>query len=128
VNVLEQNYEYDLLEPDKLLRKYVGRDVILARRRSENGQARDEEVKARLLSCLRRPSSEWRLPPIPGFPGKWRSRQLPDSPPANSDKSFAETQLCRDQMTAIMPASRGGVRARAGHTGWLTGNWRQTPI
>jgi hypothetical protein len=31
VNVLEQNYEYDLLEPDKLLRKYVGRDVILVR-------------------------------------------------------------------------------------------------
>src|SRR5262249_1447142 len=26
VNVLEQSYEYDLLEPDKLLRKYVGRD------------------------------------------------------------------------------------------------------
>jgi len=50
VNVLEQNYEYDLLEPDKLLRKYVGRDVILVRRRSENGQSRDEEVKARLLS------------------------------------------------------------------------------
>ena len=37
VNVLEQNYEYDLLEPDKLLRKYVGRDVTLVRRRSENG-------------------------------------------------------------------------------------------
>ena len=26
VTVLEQNYEYDLLEPDKLLRKYVGRE------------------------------------------------------------------------------------------------------
>ena len=50
VNVLEQNYEYDLLEPDKLLRKYVGRDVILVRRRSENGQTREEDVKARLLS------------------------------------------------------------------------------
>jgi hypothetical protein len=50
VSVLEQNYEYDLLEPDKLLRKYVGRDVILVRRRSENGQTREEEVKARLLS------------------------------------------------------------------------------
>jgi hypothetical protein len=50
VNVLEQNYEYDLLEPDKLLRKYVGRDVILVRRRSENGGTREEEVKARLLS------------------------------------------------------------------------------
>src|SRR4051812_49161485 len=50
VSVLEQNYEYDLLEPDKLLRKYVGRDVILVRRRSENGETRDEEVKARLVS------------------------------------------------------------------------------
>ena len=50
VNVLEQNYEYDLLEPDKLLRKYVGRDVTLVRRRSENGETRVEEVKARLLS------------------------------------------------------------------------------
>src|SRR5882724_10721088 len=50
VNVLEQNYEYDLLEPDKLLRKYVGRDVTLVRRRSENGETREEEVKARLLS------------------------------------------------------------------------------
>src|SRR5258707_7121824 len=50
VTVLEQNYEYDLLEPDKLLRKYVGRDVTLVRRRSENGQTREEEVKARLLS------------------------------------------------------------------------------
>ena len=50
VNVVEQNYEYDLLEPDKLLRKYVGRDVVLVRRRSENGQTREEEVTARLLS------------------------------------------------------------------------------
>jgi hypothetical protein len=50
VNVLEQNYEYDLLEPDKLLKKYVGREVTLVRRRSENGVTREEEVKARLLS------------------------------------------------------------------------------
>jgi hypothetical protein len=50
LGILEQNYEYDLLEPDKLLRKYVGRDVILIRPRQENGTSRDEEVKARLLS------------------------------------------------------------------------------
>jgi len=42
VSVLEQNYEYDLLDPDKLLRKYVGRDVTLVR----NGEA----LHARLLS------------------------------------------------------------------------------
>jgi hypothetical protein len=50
INVLEQNYEYDLLEPDKLLRKYVGRDVTLVRRRQEDGSTREELVKARLLS------------------------------------------------------------------------------
>ena len=50
VSVLEQNYEYDLLEPEKLLRKYVGREVTLVRRRTENGQAREEEFKAKLLS------------------------------------------------------------------------------
>jgi len=50
VNVLEQNYEYDLLEPDKLLRKYVGRDVTLIRTRQENGTTRQQEVVARLLS------------------------------------------------------------------------------
>jgi hypothetical protein len=50
LGILEQNYEYDLLEPDKLLRKYVGRDVILMRPRQENGTTRHEEVTARLLS------------------------------------------------------------------------------
>jgi hypothetical protein len=50
VSVLEQNYEYDLLEPDKLLRKYVGRDVTLVRLRQDGGVTREEEVTARLLS------------------------------------------------------------------------------
>ena len=50
VGVLEQNYEYDLIEPDKLLRKYVGRDVTLVRMRQDNGVTREEAVQARLLS------------------------------------------------------------------------------
>src|SRR6188768_2637832 len=50
VRVLEQNYEYDLLEPDKLLRKYVGRDVTLVRSRVDGGTTREEAVTARLLS------------------------------------------------------------------------------
>ena len=55
VSVLEQNYEYDLLEPDKLLRKYVGREVTLMRNRTENGTTRQEEVKALLLSYNNQP-------------------------------------------------------------------------
>jgi hypothetical protein len=50
VSVLEQNYEYDLLDPDKLLHKYVGRDVTLVRKRGDGGSAREDDVKARLLS------------------------------------------------------------------------------
>lgn len=59
VNVLEQNYEYDLLEPDKLLRKYVGRDVTLVRRKTEQGTTIEEELKARLLSYNNAPV--WRI-------------------------------------------------------------------
>jgi hypothetical protein len=50
VSVLEQNYEYDLLDPDKLLRKYVGREVTLMRNRQDGGTTRQDEVKATLLS------------------------------------------------------------------------------
>ena len=50
VSVVEQNYEYDLLDPDKLLRKYIGRDVTLVRTRPTGNGSREEEVTARLLS------------------------------------------------------------------------------
>jgi len=59
VRVLEQNYEYDLLEPDKLLRKYVGRDVTMVRTRQENGTTIEEDVQARLLSYNNGPI--WRI-------------------------------------------------------------------
>src|SRR5216683_6227495 len=42
LGVLEQNYEYDLLDPNKLLQKYVGREVTMMRG--------DQEVKATLLA------------------------------------------------------------------------------
>jgi hypothetical protein len=59
LSVLEQNYEYDLLEPEKLLKKYVGRDITLVRTRTENGTTRQEEVKAHLLSYNNGPV--WRI-------------------------------------------------------------------
>ena len=59
VSVLEQNYEYDLLEPDKLLRKYVGRDVTLVRTRQVDGTTQEETVTARLLSYNTQPV--WRI-------------------------------------------------------------------
>src|SRR3974377_847487 len=50
VGVLEQNYEYDLLEPNKLLNKYVGKEVTLVRSYMDNGTTKREEIKATLLA------------------------------------------------------------------------------
>jgi hypothetical protein len=59
VSVLEQNYEYDLLEPDKLLRKYVGRDVTIVRTVQANGTTKEEQITAHLLSFNGQPV--WRI-------------------------------------------------------------------
>ena len=50
LSVLEQNYEYDLLDPNKLLQKFVGREVTLVRPKLSSGTTEYEEVKATLLS------------------------------------------------------------------------------
>jgi len=50
VSAQEQNYEYDLLEPNKLLNKYVGKEVTLVRTYMDNGSTKHEEIKATLLA------------------------------------------------------------------------------
>lgn len=57
--VLEQNYEYDLLDPQKLLSKYVGREVTLVRTTMEGGTSKTTEVKATLLALNNGPV--WRV-------------------------------------------------------------------
>ncbi|MFY9753634.1 MAG: DUF4139 domain-containing protein [Candidatus Acidiferrales bacterium] len=50
LNVIEQDYEYDLLDPQKLLQKYVGREVTLVRAERDAGSTRYVETKALLLA------------------------------------------------------------------------------
>jgi len=50
LNVIEQNYEFDLLDPQKLLQKYVGREVTLVRAEKDGGSTRWVETKAALLA------------------------------------------------------------------------------
>ncbi len=50
LQVIEQSYEYDLLNPQKLLDKYVGRELTLVLRRVENNSERLVPVQATLLS------------------------------------------------------------------------------
>ncbi len=59
LGVIEQNYEYDLLEPAKLLNKYVGKEVTLVRTYMDNNTTKREEIKATLLANNNGPV--WRI-------------------------------------------------------------------
>src|SRR3954464_7764389 len=50
LRILEQNYQYDLLNPAKLLDKFVGREITLVLRRYQNNTESFEPVHATLLS------------------------------------------------------------------------------
>src|SRR5215471_16024032 len=50
LRILEQNYQYELLNPAKLLDKFVGREITLVLRRYQNNTESFEPVQATLLS------------------------------------------------------------------------------
>ena len=50
LDVIEQDYEYDLLDPQKLLQKFVGREVTLVRAERDSGSTHYVETKALLLA------------------------------------------------------------------------------
>jgi hypothetical protein len=66
VNVLEQNYEMICSSPTSCC-EIRGRDVTLVRRRSENGETREEEVKARFSATTTRPSGRLAARSSPGW-------------------------------------------------------------
>ena len=78
LSVLEQNYEYDLLEPQKLLAKYVGREVTLVRPRTVNGSTEWEDVKATLIANNNGPIWKIGNEIVTGYPsGTFRFPELP---------------------------------------------------
>ncbi len=115
VSVLEQNYEYDLLEPDKLLRKYVGREVTLVRTRAEERHRRaQEEVKAELLSYNNAPV--WRIGKeiVTGLHADHiRFPELPDN--------------LYSRPTLIWTLQNGGAQGIASRRRTSPANWRGTP-
>src|SRR2546423_12871365 len=50
LRILEQNYQYDLLNPAKLLDKFVGKEITLVLRRYQNNTENFEPVQATLMS------------------------------------------------------------------------------
>ena len=80
LGVLEQNYQFDLLDPERLLRKYVGRDVKLLRRYDEGGTTREREVTARLLAYNQAPRQRDRDRPPPRSDAVSRDSRQPAQP------------------------------------------------
>ncbi len=77
LQVLEQNYQYDLLNPQKLLEKYVGRTVKIYRYNSQTG--RDEEYEAEVLSVNGGPILRIGNEITFNFPGRFSFPEIPEN-------------------------------------------------
>lgn len=73
--VLEQNYRYDLLTPETLLEKYVGRNVRAYR--YHEATAKEEAVDARLLSVAGGPILQMGQEITFNYPGRLAFSELP---------------------------------------------------
>ena len=77
LRVLEQNYRYDLLSPDKLLEKYVGKKVKVVRWNDKTGH--DEETDAEVLSTTGGTVLKIGGEITYGFPGRISFPSVPDN-------------------------------------------------
>jgi hypothetical protein len=109
VGVLEQNYEYDLLEPAKLLNKYVGKEVTLVRSYMDNGTTKHEEIKATLLANNNGPV--WKIGNDIVTGGYSESYRFPEVP-AN----------LYDRPTLLMSLQNFGALKQKIETSYLAGN------
>jgi hypothetical protein len=109
VGVLEQNYEYDLLEPAKLLNKYVGKEVTLVRSYMDNGTTKHEEIKATLLANNNGPV--WKIGNDIVTGGYSESYRFPEVP-AN----------LYDRPTLLMSLQNLGALKQKIETSYLAGN------
>jgi hypothetical protein len=79
LSVVEQNYEYDLLDAQKLLQKYVGREITLVRGEEEANSTKWVDVRATLLSDNNN-APVWKIGNeiVTGMPTNWY--RFPDLP------------------------------------------------
>src|ERR1700687_3791120 len=109
LSVLEQNYEYDLLDPNKLLQKFVGREVTLVRPRLASGSTEYVEVKATLLSLNGAPVGKIGNEIVTG--DSYESIRFPELP-----GNLAE------RPTLLWTLQNSGARRHRVEASYLTGN------
>ena len=109
LGVVEQNYEYDLLEPAKLLNKYVGKEVTIVRSYMENNTTKHEEIRATLLANNNGPVWKIGNEIVTGLFGE--SYRFPEVP-AN----------LYDRPTLLMSLENSGSRKQTIETSYLASN------
>ena len=109
LNVAEQNYEYDLLDPNKLLQKFVGREVTLVRAKMASGTTEYEEVKATLLSLNGAPV--WRIGNEIVTGVSYESIRFPELP-----------ENLYERPTLLWTLQNTGARRHRVEASYLTGN------
>jgi hypothetical protein len=77
LTVLEQNYRYDLLTPEKLLEKYVGKRVKVVRYNEKLGT--DEILPADVLAVENGPVLRIGGEVVTGFPGRFVFPEVPEN-------------------------------------------------
>ena len=77
LQVLEQNYQFDLLNPQKLLEKYVGRTVNVYRTNPQTGE--DQAVEAEVLSVNGGPILRIDGEITFNYPGRFGFPEVPDN-------------------------------------------------
>jgi hypothetical protein len=111
LSVLEQDYEYDLLDPQKLLQKYVGREVTLVRAEQEANSTKYTETRALLLSDNNGPVWKIGNEIVTGMASD--SYRFPDLP----DNLYSRPTL-------IWTLDNTGPAAQSVEASYLTGNIR----
>jgi hypothetical protein len=109
LDVVEQNYEYDLLDPGKLLQKFIGRDVTLVRAKMASGTTEYEDVKATLLSLNGAPV--WKIGNEIVTGVSYESIRFPELP-----------ENLYERPTLLWTLQNTGARRQRVEASYLTGN------
>ena len=110
LNVVEQNYEYDLLDAQKLLQKYVGREITLVRGEEEANSTKWVETKAVLLADNNN-EPVWKIGNeiVTGMPTSWyRFSELPGN--------------LYSRPTLVWTLDNGGAASQKVEASYLTNN------
>lgn len=130
LSVLEQNYRFDLLTPQTLTEKFVGRDVRLYRYHESTGK--EEAVEARLMSTAGEPVYQINGELTFGYPGRLAFKELPPNLIAKPTLVWLlESQQPKQSVEVTYMAREMNWRAdyvlvldnaekKAGITGWVT--------